>query len=167
MQLKELIKQNPLSKFHYISGQKALNIYDFENKTGDWHFSAFWGGEEQKLKKFSLMGTGEKFNTNPFLGDLGVFEASKNLALMGKNFNCEIWAANHSRAISDIIICNALEEGEVNFFTLYEFDAWFPTADDKQKVYFYLELALKKLSVGLQNPVLAWLKKAKEMNFEL
>ena len=165
--LQEIVKRNPLSKTHYISGQKALNIDDFEHHTGDWHTLPAWGGDEIEIKRFTLMGDGEEYNTNPYLGDSGIIDATDILRRMGKKPIAPIvWAANHSRAIADIIICNVLMHNRVNSFTLYEFDAWFSEQSDKQRVYTLLEQALPKLPLTAQDTLSNWLKTAKETDFD-
>lgn len=165
--LHHIIQRNPLSKTHYISGQKALNIDDFEHHTGDWHKFAAWGGDDIEVKRFTLMGDGEEYNTNPYLGDSGIIDATDTLRKMGiKHIAPTVWAANHTRAIADIVICDILTKGRVYSFTLYEFDAWFSTQSDKEKVYTLLQQALPHLPQHAQLPLMAWLKTAKETDFD-
>ena len=165
--LQEMIERNPLSKTHYISGQKALNICDFEHHTGDWHTLVAWGGDEIEVKRLTLMGDGEEYNTNPYLGDSGIIDATDILRRMGKKpIAPVVWAANHTRAIADIIICDILSKGAVYSFTLYEFDAWFSTQEDKNKVYALLEQAIPYLAQQAQIALTQWINKAKETDFD-
>ena len=170
--LKNRIKQNPLSKSHYISGQQALNIDDFEYHTGDWHTLAAWGSDDIEVKGFTLMGDGEKYNTNPYLGDNGIIDATDILRRMGKKpIAPVVWAANHARSAADMLICNALDGLDIRqnhylSLTIKDLDDWFSTPQDKQRVYSLLEQALVKLPTYAQDAILAWLKTAKETNFD-
>lgn len=170
--LQEIVKRNPLSKTHYISGQKALNICDFEHHTGDWHTLAAWGSDEIEVKRFTLMGNGEKYNTNPYLGDSGIIDVTDILRRMGKKPIAPIvWAANHARAAADMLICNALDGFDIRqnhylSLTVKDLDDWFSTPQDKERVYSLLEQALPKLPTYAQDAILAWLKTAKETDFD-
>ena len=170
--LQEIVKRNPLSKTHYISGQKALNIDDFEHHTGDWHKFAAWGGDEIEVKRFTLMGDGEEYNTNPYLGDSGIIDATNILRRMGiKQIAPTVWAANHERAAADMLICNALDGLDIRqnhylSLTIKDLDDWFSTKEDKERVYALLEQALPKLPTHAQDAILAWLQTAKETDFD-
>ncbi|MBO4576625.1 MAG: hypothetical protein J5680_05885 [Neisseriaceae bacterium] len=170
--LQEIIKRNPLSKTHYISGQKALNICDFEHHTGDWHSFAAWGGDEIEVKRFTLMGDGEEYNTNPYLGDSGIIDATDILRRMGKKpIAPVVWAANHERAAADMLICNALDGLDIRqnhylSLTIKDLDDWFSMPQDKERVYSLLEQALPKLPNHAQDAITAWLKTAKETDFD-
>ena len=172
--IKEVLKTNPLSKTHYIGGQKALNIYDFKYHTGDWHSIAAWdNANEDEVKLFTLMGEGEKYNTNDYLADIGIIDATEILKQMGKTpIAPRVWAANHPRAAADMLICNALEGKDIRknhylSLTIRDLDDWFSTDDDKNRVYELLEFALPKLPEFAQKAISAWLKIAKETNFNV
>ena len=170
--LHHIIQRNPLSKTHYISGQQALNICDFEHHTGDWHKFAAWGGDDIEIKGFTLMGDGEEYNTNPYLGDSGIIDATDTLRRMGKKLIAPtVWAANHARAAADMLICNALDGKDIRqnhylSLTIKDLDDWFSTPQDKQRVYALLEQALPKLPTHAQSAIMAWLKTAKETDFD-
>ena len=72
------------SKQLYISGMRALNINDYEYFTGDWHVQETWHNCSN-LSPFHIMGKGKfaLMDTNLYLGEEGVFEASETLKTMG------------------------------------------------------------------------------------
>lgn len=107
--LYEQPKAIDFNRQRYISGQKALNIHDYTYHTGDWHAHAAWS-MHTVLRRFNVMGDGETYNTNPYLDDLEIYDATETLKRMGKPIEQTITAASHARAIVDMVICNALED---------------------------------------------------------
>ena len=118
------------------------------------------------------MGDGEEYNTNPYIGDSGIIDATDTLRSMGKKLIAPtVWAANHARAAADMLICNALDGKDIRqnhylSLTIKELDDWFSTPQDKERVYSLLEQALPKLPTYAQDAILAWLKTAKETDFD-
>ncbi|MDR0666739.1 MAG: hypothetical protein LBF71_04920 [Campylobacteraceae bacterium] len=53
--LYDTLKQQTFSPYHYVSGQQALNIYDWKHNTGDWHTVAAWQ-PETVIGRFDIMG---------------------------------------------------------------------------------------------------------------
>lgn len=161
-QLLELIDFN---SEHYISGMPALNIYDYEFNTGDWHTRTFWENTPF-VRRFGIMGMGEEHNTNAYLGNRGVFDASPVLKKMGVPIHKTIYAANHARAIADMVICKALNDNKPFIPDMFSLDDFMPALEDKERVYAMLEYALDKLPRSAANRVQQYLKTAKETHFE-
>lgn len=151
----------------YISGQKALNIYDDERCTGDWHAAEAWHPQQTKLGTCGIMGVGGFFNTHPYLGNKGIVDVTQTLKAMGcPDFAPVVYAANHARAIADMIIVDALNQQIFSAVTLKAFDDWMPTEQDKQKVYSLLEQAIPHLSTIEASLVKQWLMTAQEFVYE-
>jgi hypothetical protein len=95
----------PTTRETYLTGQVALNIPAPEGTCGDWHKHAIFmqGGD---LTPWLGGGKGRFFNTNPFLGDMGIHECSTWLVNQGYHNlkNQQVFAANHYRAIMDQVI---------------------------------------------------------------
>jgi hypothetical protein len=164
--LYEILKQQTFTPQHYISGQKALNIYDLKYNTGDWHTVEAWHPQANILH-FSLMGEGEKYNTNPYLADRGIIDVTAVLKSMGNpEFAPVVYAASHARAIADMIICNALD-GKLKSVTLQDFDDWMSTQEDKERVYALLRIAINNLPKSAAILVKQWLKAAEEKDFDV
>lgn len=144
----EALQKIAFSEQTYISCQKALNIQDRVNGTGDWHTKIAWN-PKGKLGSKHVLGKGMKFNTNAYLGSLGVFEASEVLQSMGvPHFADTVYAANHERAIADMVILEALSNPQPKWSSVVEsdLDGWMPGQKDKQKVYALLHRAIHKMS---------------------
>lgn len=157
------------SKQLYISGMRALNINDYEFLTGDWHVHETWH-PDSNLSSFHIMGEGKiaLFDTNVYLGEEGVFEASEILRTMGiPIFSPTVFAATHARAIADKIIAEAFLAIELNgsklfrYISLHDFDDYMPEDTDKQRVYELLEKAIKLLPQEQSDHVKEWLYQAK------
>ena len=108
------------------------------------------------------------FDTNVYLGEEGVFEASEILRTMGiPIFSPTVYAAPHARAIADKIIAEAFLAIELNgsklfrYISLHDFDDYMPEDTDKQRVYELLEKAIKLLPQEQSNHVKEWLYQAK------
>ncbi|HCA5183006.1 TPA: hypothetical protein MW242_002630 [Acinetobacter baumannii] len=164
------------SKELYISGNRALNINDFEHLTGDWHTVEAWS-QESKLSEYHIMGNSAPalMNTNPFLGDAGIYVANSTLKEMGvpEFTSSMVYAASHARAIADEVIAEAFLAEPLDgnklfrFITLFDFDDYMPSPDDKQRVYQLLEHAIPNLPQQQALHVQAWLDAAKSKNYEL
>ena len=152
-----------LSKFHfspslYISGKRALNVLDSQNQTGDWHSYDAWHRPNACVGLYQVVGKGCQLDTTPYLGDLGVFHANELVyEKMGlPYFGDAVYCATHARAIADLVIAEA-------FFT----PPFMDTAEDKQKVYDLLQIAIPKLPKAQSDHVSEWLRLAKEKNYDL
>lgn len=162
----ELLRQQKLSPNRYISGQPALNILDLKYHTGDWHQSSVWN-ESKTIPRFGLMGDGEPDNTNAYLGDAGIIDATEILRKMGKPpFAPIIYAASHARAIADMIICHALDHKLSLHNALYDLNAWMPTTDDKERVYKLLRIAKPLLPEYAACVIQQFLDTAEQSDFD-
>lgn len=170
--LYEELAQIQFSKQQYISGMRALNINDYEHLTGDWHVNETWH-EMSKLSPFHIMGKGKfcLIDTNLYLGEEGIFEATETLQEMGiPKFSSTVYAATHARAIADKVLIEAFlgnffkQTKLFNGMTLFDFDNYMPSDEDKQRVYDLLEPSIALLPAEQASFVQIWLTAAKEMN---
>ena len=92
----------PTSAKNYITGRAALNIPYEDYTFADWHFTeVFLSGRG----KFRVAGR-EAPDTSNFFGDYGIRECSAVLRRCGVAIHDgqEVYAANHVRAILDMVI---------------------------------------------------------------
>ncbi|WP_104759395.1 hypothetical protein [Helicobacter bizzozeronii] len=143
----------PTSKEVYVSSIVALNIYSPE-MTGDWH-SARALMENAFPMDIYIYGEGQKYNTNHLLGDLGVIDGTKRLNDMGYYpQNTPTYIANHPRACVDYLYTSVLQSGILGEIML---DEWFPSIEDKQRVYVLLEPMQLKLNPKEREHLIAWM----------
>lgn len=144
------------SKDCYLSGMAALNLPS-DKGTGDWHkIETFFRPHQTRSRSF-LVGEGCEVDTRPYLADIGVFECSAILDKLRIPYpNGEMYAANHARAIVDLVLAAVLSGGAPDFVTL---DDWMPRDEDKQEVYEMIEIAINKLDQIQKNKVIRWKEK--------
>ncbi|CCB80932.1 hypothetical protein [Helicobacter bizzozeronii] len=143
----------PTSNEVYVSGIVALNIYCPE-MTGDWH-SARALMENSFPMDIYIYGEGQKNNTNHLLGDLGVIDGTARLNRMGYYpQNTPTYIADHPRACVDYLYTSVLQSGILGEVML---DEWFPTIEDKKRVYALLEVMYPKLDTQKKNWLDAWM----------
>lgn len=126
-----------------------------------------------KLSSFHIIGKGKfsLIDTNLYLGEEGIFEASKTLQAMRiPKFSSTVYAATHARAIADEVLKdaflgNSFEKTKLfNGMTLFDFDDYMPSNEDKQRVYDLLEPSIALLPAEQASFVQEWLTAAKEMD---
>ncbi len=140
----------------YVSSILALNIPSPDN-TGDWHPDIWECIENNEKISLWIFGEGQKFDTNILLGDLGVINGTSRLNAMGYYpDNSPVWIADHSRAFVDMLSITTLKSGNLRTLIL---DDWFPSIDDKKKVYEILDILEKKLNNREIETLLQWKKK--------
>jgi hypothetical protein len=107
----------PTTRETYLTGQVALNIPAPEGTCGDWHALALFN-RNTDLSRFRGGGAGMFVNTNPLFGDTGIHECSTWFLDRNHPVTGPVYAANHYRAIIDIIIdCwkNGITPASVSF----------------------------------------------------
>ncbi len=88
-------------------------------------------------------GEGQKFNTNWFLGELDIIDGTVRLNQMVYYPKCfPVWVADHPRAFVNILYVSVLQFGNIDTLIL---DDWFPSLEDKERVYDVLSVLEKKL----------------------
>ncbi|WP_163556206.1 hypothetical protein [Helicobacter suis] len=143
----------PTSKEVYVSGIVALNIYCPED-TGDWHKSRALSKDAYLLDDY-IYGKDQKYSTNHLLGDLGIIDGTKRLHTMGRYpENTPVYIANHPRACADYLYIAVLQTGLLGVVML---DEWFPTIEDKQRVYALLRVMQPKLNPKEKEILKAWM----------
>ncbi|MBS9779561.1 MAG: hypothetical protein KGV51_02940 [Moraxellaceae bacterium] len=167
--LKEIIENIKFSNDSYISGIRALNIYDFEFDTGDWHTIETWADTCYTLPKSHWLGKNSpNLDTSPYLGYKGIFLADSVLKRMGINYSVPVYAANHARAISDLVLFGIIECGDGStLMDKWFFDDMMCTHKDKKRVYEMIEPALNLLGNSHRPLLEKWLKDMKNYEIEM
>ncbi|MBQ7262087.1 MAG: hypothetical protein IJR14_00055 [Synergistaceae bacterium] len=92
-----------LSPRRYISGYYALNLPAPEDTSGDWHFSSVFYRYEEDPGPVTLAGEGERIDTNAIWGDWGIYCCDDSLRRRALKAPSPSYAANHFRAILDLL----------------------------------------------------------------
>jgi hypothetical protein len=147
----------PTTRERYLGGQAALNL-PLPEGTGDWHmvdtFFMTRATRPDWHPAALIFGKGCRLDTNPLLGDIGIYDCTDKLDELGiPHESKDAFAADHARAIADLVLCAVMEGGNPAFVIL---DDWMPGDEDKQKVYELLERALAGLTLEQKDKVLAW-----------
>lgn len=140
------------SKHRYLSGLAALNI-STSKRTGDWHSYHICKPPKRPVRTY-LVGEGCQVNTNPIFGERGILDVTQILDEMQvPQASHPTYAANHARAIADLILAAVLAHQALDHIQL---DDWMPTPQDKQEVFSLLELAHEILSEEQVAQITAW-----------
>ncbi len=146
------------SKAHYLTGLTALNIPAPEG-TGDWHFAeTFEGFAGRPPGPYQLAGE-TLINTQPLLGDMGIFDARPRL----EPYHLElppgpVYAADHYRAIADMVL-NAVVRDQP-FEESIDPDDWLPKADEQARLLRLFEVAKPFLNVEQWNRIISWISQS-------
>lgn len=148
----------PTSKTRYLTGACALNIPAPERTTGDWHFQNVFFVSPQPAQ---IAGDGPDtlVNTNPIFGAYGIHECSDVLRKLGLALRdgAPVYAANHYRAILDLLISSARAEKSADY--LAEPEVWLDTVDNVHRLVALARQAESFLSGEEQKTVTAWTAK--------
>ncbi|MDK4526736.1 hypothetical protein QG034_07360 [Kingella kingae] len=142
------------SKQRYISDVVALNIHS-PNGTGDWHSATTFASPLPE--HLFVYGDAQPCNTNPILGDMGIIDGTKRLNQMGiYPEHTPVFVADHPRACFDLIYTVVLQKGAVNSVIL---DDWFPSTEDKQAVYAFIQAAEPHFNSQQKERLVKWKQK--------
>lgn len=137
----------------YLSGMAALNLPS-PTGSGDWHLIETFFKPRLRQPRLFIAGARCEANTNPLLGNRGVFECSAQLnSLNIPHPDGPAFAANHARAIADLVLVSVLDGGSPDFVQL---DDWMPGDNDKLSVFELLDVASPQLSSEQQETVRKW-----------
>lgn len=113
----------------------------------------FFRQREKRSRSF-ISGSGCATDTTLILGAAGVYDCTALLdELRIPHAEGAVYAANHARAIADLVISAVLRNESPDFVRL---DDWMPRESDKREVFDLLAIALKQLPSERQQKVLAW-----------
>lgn len=144
------------SPMRYLSGMAALNLPS-PTGTGDWHMEQTFFRSREKRSRSFISGLGCATDTTPLLGDTGVFDCTTLLDdLKIPHVEAPVYAANHARAIADLVLAAVLRNESPDFVRL---DDWMPRDSDKQEVFDLLSIALPQLRSEHQKTILTWKNK--------
>lgn len=144
------------SRHHYLGGMAALNLPS-RTGTGDWHMEQTFFRPRQKRSRSFISGIGCPTDTTRILGDIGVYDCTAMLDELGIPHESNVaYAANHARAIADLVLAAVLRGESSDFVVL---DDWMPRDSDKQQVFDLLAEALRHITVEQQDKVLEWQRK--------
>jgi hypothetical protein len=137
-----MLKLSKTTPYIYVSSILALNIISPEH-TGDWHSSVYWEHPEYSKLDLWIFGEGQKFNTNYFLGELGIIDGTERLNQMGYYQEyTPVWIADHPRAFTGMLCISVFHSGITDTLIL---DDWFPGIEDKERVYKVISVLERKL----------------------
>ena len=145
-----------LSPQRYISGLQALNLPAPEGTSGDWHFwSSFYCRKKDAYAVF-LAGEGEKVNTNPIFTDYGIYQCDEALTRRGLKFEGPAFAANHFRAILDIMY-GILQDGRAPTYLYCVSEDFLDSNEEKRHLLQQATLMLPYLNNKQQTYLLQWI----------
>lgn len=144
------------SPLHYLGGMAALNLPS-PSGTGDWHLEETFFRQRDKRSRSFISGIGCATDTTPLLGDVGIYDCTHIIDdLHIPHESAPVFAANHARAIADLVISSILRGIAPHHIQL---DDWMPRATDKQAVFDLLSLATTHLTEDQQGLLAAWTTK--------
>lgn len=148
------------SRLHYLGGMAALNLPS-PLGTGDWHMEqTFRNRQGNKLSRSFISGVGCATDTTALLGDAGIYDCTQIINDLKIPHDSEpVFAANHARAIADLVISSILRDITPNHIQL---DDWMPRETDKQSVFDLLNIAAPHLTEDQRGLVAAWANKNRE-----
>ena len=152
----QLIIPGGISPERYISGFPALNLPSPEGTSGDWHF---WGAFYRKKKDAGtifLAGEGEALNTNAILADYGVYQCDEALIRRGLKYEGPAFAANHFRAILDLLY-QIVQDGRVPKYLYGACEDFLDSEDEKRHLIERASLMLPYLESEHQTYLLQWI----------
>lgn len=150
----------------YITGYYALNVRAPEGTTGDWH-NPFWYKNPKKPHQVDLAGEGKEWNTNPYLGNFGIYEGKDRLLGMGlclADGISEVYIANHFRAILDLLFHDIRLFGRCDTLK-YATSDWLDTQEQKDLLLAKAALLLTAFEEKNQQALRDWIET--ERNLEL
>lgn len=141
------------TRLRYLGGLAALNLPSPVG-TGDWHMGqTFFRSRATRSRSF-ISGTSCPTDTNPILGDAGVYDCTAVLDELGIPHESAIaYAANHARATADLVLAAVLRGASPDFVVL---DDWMPRDSDKLQVFDLLAKSLGHLTPEQGNKLLEW-----------
>lgn len=143
------------SRLRYLSGMAALNLPG-PNGTGDWHMAQTFFRPRVKRSRSFISGIGCSTDTTSILGDIGVYDCTAVLDELGiQHESAVVFAADHARAIVDLVLAAVLRGESPDFVVL---DDWMPRDTDKQQVFDLLLKAIPHLTNEQQKRVQEWRK---------
>lgn len=120
----------PTSPRRYLSFHRALNLRLPDEDTGDWHALPAWFCGDDSLRPVACRaGAGEPVDTTPALGTRGVREMGARLRACGMPAEGPVWAANHPRAIADLVVLDLLEGHAPMIAGVREINGWLDTEE--------------------------------------
>mgnify|MGYP000885257159 CR=1 FL=1 len=144
-----------LSLKRYISGIPALNLPAPEGTSGDWHFWGAFFHRKKAPEMIFLAGEGEAVNTNPILASYGIYRCDEVLARRGLKFKGPAFAANHFRAILDILY-QILQEGRAPTYLYCASEDFLDSKEEKEHLLQQASLMLPYLDNKQQTYLLQW-----------
>lgn len=125
----------------HLTAQSALSVPNESSHFIDWHLQeAFVGSPQEWQARCTWVGAASDtcpgrsaFDTRPWLGDVGVWDATEVLARHGVQMptehgvNQRIWAARPWRAVLDMVLTHAAKGRVARHVALAQ---WFDPVDD-------------------------------------
>ncbi|HTV74149.1 MAG TPA: hypothetical protein VME66_10620 [Candidatus Acidoferrales bacterium] len=138
----------------YLSGVVALNL-PADGTSGDWHYEQTFLRPRTRTPRTFLAGDGQPTDTSLLLGEAGIYDCSAALDRLGIAHPAgPVYAADHVRAVADLVLGSLLRGERANHVVL---DEWMPEVPDQRRVFTLLERARSRLRPGLQALVDTWI----------
>lgn len=117
---------------NYITAIAALNIPSDEG-TGDWHFFENFMIHDDVIPTQQVAGI-DTLSTKQWLGNTGIFDCHEILLECGVSLlNKKVYAANHYRAIADMVYDNVKRGYSIK--DTISLNDWLPELHEKKKIY--------------------------------
>ena len=139
----------------YLTGASALNIPAPERTSGDWHFQNAFFLSPRPLQ-LAGDGPGTLVDTNDLFGGYGVHECSEVLKGFGLVLpeGMPVYAANHYRAILDLLISTAKAGQPADYLSNPE--EWLDTQENVRTLVALAEQAQPMLGGKERETVSRW-----------
>jgi hypothetical protein len=161
----QMIIPDDLSETRYISGMAALNLPTPEGTSGDWHFlNLFFREDRARIRRIFVAGEGEKINTNHIFGSYGIYRCEESLKKRGLFSEGRPHAANHFRAILDLLY-QSVNEGDYPRHLQGSSEDYLDTNEEKTLLFDKTMIMLPHLGIKQQSTLLAWLEVEKKSGY--
>lgn len=117
----------------YLTAMTALNLPAPEKTRGAPHFEEHFFGKPGLKPQFVVAGDKEALNTNLIFGHFGIYECSDSLRAKGITLtqNEKVYAANHNRAILDMLYSALKNKEHLDHITLND---WIDIKEQKKEL---------------------------------
>ncbi len=120
------------SRNRYLGGLSALNLPSPAG-TGDWHMTETFFIPRKKRPLSFICGDGCVVNTNHIFGNTGIYDCTEILdELRIRHESAIAYAANHARAIADLLLVAVIRRQPTNHVVLED---WMPGKENSKEVY--------------------------------
>ncbi|NOR69628.1 MAG: hypothetical protein GQ532_08040 [Methylomarinum sp.] len=144
---------------NYITAIAALNIPS-DKGTGDWHFFENFMIHDDVIPTQKVAGI-DTLSTKKWLGNTGIFDCYEVLKECGlKSDKQKIYAANHYRAIADMVYDNVKRGYSIK--DTISLNDWLPELHEKKKMYILISLLESAMTSNEWDVIKEWIEVTKK-----